>query len=106
MAIERDHLLREVDEELRREQIQKLWEQYGTYMIAAAVAVVLGVAGYKWWEARSLAQAERAGQRFEEALGLATQGKAEEANKAFAAIASGSGASYPVLAQLALAGQQ
>ena len=105
MALERDALLREVDEELRREQFQKLWEQYGTYMIAALAAVVLSVGGYKWWEGRRAAQAEQAGQRFEEALGMATEGKAEEARKVFTSIAAGSGASYPQLAQLALAGQ-
>ena len=42
-----------VDEEVRREQLKKLWERYGNYMIAAAFAVVLAVAayrGYEWWQ--------------------------------------------------------
>ena len=35
MIDQRDSLAREVDEELRREQLLKLWEKYGTYVVAA-----------------------------------------------------------------------
>lgn len=105
MSMERDALMREVDEELRREQFQKLWDQYGTYIIGAAVALLVGVGGYKWWEGRQAAAAERAGQQFEQALELTTEGKTDEAQKVLRSIGSGSGGGYPVLAQLALAGQ-
>ena len=33
-------ILREVDEELRRERYQKLWERYGIYVVGAALALV------------------------------------------------------------------
>ena len=105
MAMERDALLREVDEELRRDQLQKLWEQYGTYMIGAFAALLVGVGGSKWWETRRIAATERAGQQFEQALDAATSGNTAEAQKIFQTIGSSSGAGYPVLAQLALAGQ-
>lgn len=105
MSMERDALMREVDEELRREQFQKLWNQYGTYMIGAALALLIGVAGYKWNESRRIAAADRAGQQFEEALNLVTGGQEADARKILQGISSGSGAAYPVLAQLALAGQ-
>ncbi len=48
-----DTLIREVDEELRRDRMRKLWRQGGPWVIAAAVAVVLVVAGYEgwtWWQ--------------------------------------------------------
>lgn len=105
MSMERDTLMREVDEELRREQLQKLWEQYGTYMIGAAVALLVGVGGYKWWEARRNAAAERAGQQFEQALDMSGAGNTVDAQNILKTIGSGSGSGYPVLAQLALAGQ-
>ena len=35
----------EVDEELRREQLRKLWEGYGVYLIAACVLLVAAVGG-------------------------------------------------------------
>jgi hypothetical protein len=49
----------EVDEEVRREQLQKLWDRYGNLFIALAVLVVLGVAGwrgYEYWEAKAFAK--------------------------------------------------
>ena len=48
----RDVMAREIDEELRREQLLKLWDKYGTYVLAAVVLVVLGVAGWKIYENR------------------------------------------------------
>lgn len=105
MSMERDALMREVDEELRREQFKKLWEQYGTYIVGAALALLIGVAAYKWNESRRTAAADRAGQQFEEALNLVAGGQDADARKILQTISSGSGAAYPVLAQLALAGQ-
>lgn len=105
MSMERDALMREVDEEMRRERLQKLWEQYGTYIVAAALALLIGIAAFKWNEGRRIAAAERAGQQFEEALNLVAGGQDADARKILQAIGSSSGAAYPVLAQLALAGQ-
>ena len=50
MADDRDSLLREVDEELRREQMQKLWDRYNGLILGAAALVVLAVGGYKCLE--------------------------------------------------------
>jgi hypothetical protein len=41
--------IEEVDEDLRRDQYKKLWDKYGKYVIAAVVALVLGVAGTVVW---------------------------------------------------------
>ncbi len=105
MTMERDALMREVDEELRREQFKKLWAQYGTYIIGAALAVLVGIGGYKWWEGSKIATAEHAGQQFEEALDLASAGKLDDAGKLLQTIGSSASGSYAALAQLALAGQ-
>ena len=53
-------IFNEVDEELRREQLKKLWERYGILIIALAVlfvAAVGGWRGYQWWEAKKAAEA-------------------------------------------------
>jgi hypothetical protein len=102
--IQQDLLMREVDEELRREQLKKLWERYGTYVIAAAALIVLGVGGYKFWQAREIDAREQAGKRFAEARRLAADGKAEDARKAFAEIGKSGPTGYAALAQLSLAG--
>ena len=95
----------EVDEEVRREQIKKLWERYSNYIIAAAVVVVLAVAGwrgYQYWQTRLAAQA---GAAYDAATQLAAQGKHDEAEAAFAKVAADGTAGYRVLARLRAAAE-
>ena len=52
-------IFHEVDEEVRREQLKKLWERYQNYVVALAIAAVLGVGGWRawdWWEAKKAAE--------------------------------------------------
>jgi len=93
-------IFREVDEEVRREQLKKLWDRYGSYAMAAAVLIVAGIAawrGYGWWEARRAAEA---GAAFESASTLADAGKHSEAEAAFARIVSDGTSSYRHLARV------
>src|SRR3990172_52978 len=104
MADKDDALIREVDEELRREQWAKLGDRYGTYVLVAALALIATVGGYRVWEARQLARAEAAGAEYTEALRLTAAGKADEAaNKLESLAASGLGG-YAALAELQRAG--
>jgi hypothetical protein len=104
MADNNDALFREVEEELRREQFQKLWERYGTYIIAAAALIVVSVGGVKYWESHKLAKAQSAGAEYEAAVALAASGKTEESAKALQKIAESGPAGYAALAELSLAG--
>ncbi|HEY6258463.1 MAG TPA: tetratricopeptide repeat protein [Xanthobacteraceae bacterium] len=91
-------IFQEVDEEVRREQFKKLWERYQNYAIAAAILVVLAVAGwraYDWWETKKAAEA---GAAFEAAIALSDQGKHSEAEAAFAKIADTTSTTYRPLA--------
>ncbi len=93
-------IFNEVDEEVRREQLKKLWERYGTYLVALCVLVIVGVGawrGYEWWEAK---QAAQSGVAFEQATALAEAGKHQEAEAAFAKLATDGTAGYRVLARL------
>ena len=81
-------IFQEVDEEVRREQLKKLWERYGNYVVAPPFCWSLAVAawrGYQWWEAKKAAEA---GAAFEAAAALAEAGKHGEAEAAFAKIAA------------------
>jgi hypothetical protein len=42
-------IFHEIEEEVRRQQYEKLWKRYGTYVIAAAVAIVAVTAAYIGW---------------------------------------------------------
>ena len=43
-------LLREIDEELRQDKLTAATKTYGKYVIAAAILLVTGVAGFKGWQ--------------------------------------------------------
>ena len=103
MADGTDSLIREVQEELRREQLTRLWQRYGTYIVAAAVLLVLAVAGYKYREYDRISTAEASGARYEAAVRLAADGKPEEGQKTFEALARGSSAGYATLSRLQIA---
>ncbi len=92
-------IFQEVDEEVRRERLEKLWQQYGGYLIAACAVLVIAVGGwrgYDWWQTKKAAEA---GVAFDAAAILAEQGKHDEAEAAFAKIAADSTASYRMLAK-------
>lgn len=55
-----ESLFREVDEEVRREQAKKLWDRYGTYLVAVSLAVIVGVAGWKGWQYWQLSRSQAA----------------------------------------------
>ena len=93
-------IFQEVDEEVRREQLKKLWDRYGTYLIALAVLVVAGVGAwraYDYWQSK---KATEFGAQFNAAAILSEQGKHDEAEKAFARIASEGTSGYRVLARM------
>jgi hypothetical protein len=104
MVDNNDALFREVEEELRREQFQKLWQRYGTYIIGLAIAIVAVVGGTKLWESQRLAAAQVAGAEFEAATKLAVSGKPDEAAKAFETLAASGPKGYAALAKLSQAG--
>lgn len=100
---EQDSLFREVEEDLRREQMAALWKKYGTYVLAGAVAIVFIVGGYSvynWW---SETQAAENGRAHFEAIELVSEDKHAEALNAFSQLASESGSGYQSLAKLEMA---
>jgi len=103
MTDQRDSLAREIDEELRREQLLKLWDQFGTYAIAAAALIIVGIGGFKYFDYRRTLAAETAGARFTAAARETAQNKSAEAQTALEEIASSAPAGYAALARLRLA---
>ena len=97
-------IFHEVDEEVRREQLKRLWDRYSIYLIALAVLLVAGIGawrGYEYWVAK---RAAAAGAAFESAAALGEQGKYAEAETAFAKIAAEAPAGYRALARMRVAG--
>lgn len=98
-------IIREVDEELRRERFEKLWQHYGGYIVGAALLIVLAVAGWRAWDWYETRAAAKSGARFEAALQLLNEGKRFEAEAAFNAIAKEGTAGYRLLARFRAAAE-
>jgi hypothetical protein len=98
-------LFDEVDEEVRREQIKKLWDKYSIYIIALALLIVAGVGGWRGYEYVEAEKAAKASEAFNHAVELSEQGKHEEAEKAFAEVITKAPYGYRLLARFRQAGE-
>src|SRR5215469_6890665 len=79
-------IFREIDEELRRDNLLKLWSRYGRYIIAGVVVVLLIVGGVVAWRDHLAAERRAVSVRYSAALALTRAGKNAEAAKMFEAI--------------------
>ncbi len=95
-----DGLIREIDEELRQEQAQKLWKRYGKYVIGVAVVVVCVVAGYQGWTAYDRSQKQEATDRLIGASSLADAGDSAAAIDSLAKLEEDKAGEIAVLAAL------
>mgnify|MGYP001218064422 CR=1 FL=1 len=103
MADEQDILLREIDEELKQENLQQIWKKYGTLIVVGTFLMVTGMAGFQGWKAHDLNTRTELGERFFAAQSLANTGKDMDAKNAFDSIAKDSPAGYQMLARFQLA---
>ncbi|KQV01265.1 hypothetical protein ASD99_03130 [Mesorhizobium sp. Root695] len=95
-----DSFIREVNDEIRREQAQALWDRFGPALIVLAILVVLGTAafvGYRYWDET---RANRSGDAFSQALKLANDGKDDEALTALDQLEKDGYGAYPLLARM------
>lgn len=98
-------LFDEVDEEVRREQLKKLWDKYSLYFIALMVLIVAAVGGWRGYQYLEAKKAAEAGATFEKAVELSEQGKHAEAETAFADLAAKAPFGYRTLARLRAAAE-
>jgi hypothetical protein len=90
----------EVDEEVRREQLKKLWDKYSIYIIAAALLIVAAVGGWRGYQYLEAKKAAEAGAAFDTAVDLSEQNKHAEAEAAFGKLAATAPSGYRMLARL------
>ncbi|MDA0306634.1 MAG: tetratricopeptide repeat protein [Proteobacteria bacterium] len=96
---EEDLFIQEVDEDLRQDQAHQLWQDYGKYAVALAVLLVVGVAGFKGWQAYDISSREAASARFSQAMKIDPAKDPDAALKAFQGITADGKAGYPLLAR-------
>ncbi|MBR1151966.1 tetratricopeptide repeat protein [Bradyrhizobium sp. JYMT SZCCT0428] len=98
-------LFNEVDEDVRRDQLKKLWDQYSIYIIAGALLIIASVGGWRGYQYLEAQKAVEAGAAFDKAAELSEANKHAEAEAAFAALAAKAPAGYRVLARLRTAAE-
>lgn len=70
-----DAFFREVDEELRRDQMGSLWKRYGRIAIALLLLGLAALAGFLWWQADQQKKAGQDGELLTQAITDLGQGK-------------------------------
>ena len=60
--VDNESFYREVDEELRRDQMRSWWDRYGKLAILGVVLLLAAIGGYIWWQNQ---QEQKAGERGE-----------------------------------------
>jgi hypothetical protein len=98
-------LFDEVDEDVRRDQLKKLWDKHSIYIVAGALLIIASVGGWRGYEYLEAKKAAEAGAAFDKAVELSEQNKHTEAEAAFADLAAKAPSGYRVLARLRVAAE-
>ena len=98
-------LFDEVDEDVRRDQLKKLWDQYSIYIVAGALLIIASVGGWRGYQYLEAKKAAEAGAAFDKASELSEQNKHSEAEAAFADLAAKAPSGYRQLARLRAAAE-
>jgi hypothetical protein len=98
-------LFDEVDEDVRRDQLKKLWDQYSIYIVAGALLIIAAVGGWRGYEYLEAKKAAEAGAAFDRASELSEQNKHAEAETAFTDLAAKAPSGYRMLARFRAAAE-
>lgn len=95
--------LREVDEELRRDQVAALWRKWGVVAIVAVVAALAIFAGVLWWNHHRQQVAGAEGETLQKAFDSLGANKVAEADKPLGELAQSKSAGYRATAMFSQA---
>jgi hypothetical protein len=98
-------LFDEVDEDVRRDQLKKLWDQYSIYIVAGAFLIIAAVGGWRGYQYLEAKKAAEAGAAFDRAVELSDANKHAEAEAAFTDLAAKAPSGYRMLARLRAAAE-
>jgi hypothetical protein len=98
-------LFDEVDEDVRRDQLKRIWDQYSIYIIAGALLIIAAVGGWRGYQYLEAKKAAEAGAAFDHAVELSEQDKHSEAEAAFNSLAATAPSGYRMLARLRAAAE-
>jgi hypothetical protein len=93
-------IFREVEEDVRREKLEKLWKAYGTHLIVLLVLALIGIAGFEVWQRYEANLRDKDSAAFAAAQRIADP---KAAANAFATLGKTAHGGYGTLARMAQA---
>ncbi len=97
---EQNSLFREIDDDLRHENLSNLWSRYGKLVIGGAVAIVIAVSGYQVHNYMQETERQEQGAVLDSAYTAIENGKSGEATKFLESLEATGSAGYRTLARL------
>lgn len=97
------HLIQEVDEAVRKEELDAIARRYGRWIVAAIVAALLALGGYLLWQERERAAAATQSEALVAAFDQLKAGQPKASEAALKAITADSGPAYRAAATIQLA---
>lgn len=91
--------IREVDEELRRDEMIAFGRKYGVLIVIAIVLFLAALGGSLWWRHHKQSVAGKQGEQFQSALTSLASGDVKKADPELAKLAQSSHAGYRAMAQ-------
>ena len=93
-------IFREVEEDVRRERMQKLWKAYGNYAIVLLALLFAGIGGWQFWQRHEIAERQKISDAFIAAQRITNPGAAAGA---FVDLARTAPKGYSLVARLSQA---
>ena len=93
--------LREVDEELRRDELARLWKRWGRVLLVAIAVGLIALAAFLWWRDYQAKQAGLEGEKLNAAVDQLSRGEFDKAAPALKELGQSSRPGYRAAAQLA-----
>lgn len=93
--------LREVDDELRRDQLAGWWRRWGRLLLVAVGVGLIALAAFLWWQEEQGRKAGELGEKLEQGFGSADSGNNVRAEAAFSELKLSGNKGYRAAAMLA-----
>jgi hypothetical protein len=95
--------LREVDEELRKDQALHVWQNYGRWIVGLVVAGLIAFGGWLYWQSHSGASRGEEGEKLKAAIKALSENKGQEAEAPLKELAASSSVGFSATARFAQA---